>query len=84
MKPIRLSGHARLRMGQRGTTELEIGEAIRESPWAEAERGRSECQKDFAFGREWNGRLYSTKRVRPIFVDEPHEILVVTVYVYYF
>lgn len=84
MKPIRFSGHARLRIGQRGVTESEIAEAIRESPWAEAERGRKECQKDFAFGREWNGHFYGTKRVRPIFVDEPQEILVVTVYVYYF
>lgn len=27
--------------------------------------------------------LYPTKRVRPIFVDEAAEIVVVTVYVYY-
>lgn len=84
MKPIRLSGHARLRAEQRGTTHPEIAQAIRECPWAEAERGRKECQKDFAFDREWNERLYATKRVPPIFVEKPQEILVVTVYVYYF
>jgi hypothetical protein len=28
--------------------------------------------------------FYATKQVRPIFVDEPQEIVVVTVYVYYF
>jgi len=27
---------------------------------------------------------WSAKQVRPIFVDEPEEIVVVTVYVYYF
>jgi hypothetical protein len=27
--------------------------------------------------------VYATKQVRPIFVDEPEEIVVVTVYVYY-
>jgi hypothetical protein len=30
------------------------------------------------------GKVYGTKRVRPIFVDETNEILVVTVYVNYF
>jgi hypothetical protein len=49
-----------------------------------ADRGSKECQKDFPFGREWNGQLYATKQVRSIFIEEPEEILVVTVYVYYF
>ena len=31
----------------------------------------------------WNNRYYAMKQVRPIFVDEPDEIVVVTVYVYY-
>ena len=35
------------------------------------------------FGKEWNGVFYRTKQVRPIFVEEPAEIVVVTVYVYY-
>jgi hypothetical protein len=38
---------------------------------------------DFPFGRKWNGRVYQTKRVRPVFVEEPAEIVVVTVYTYY-
>ena len=80
MKVIRLSGHARLRIGQRGATGLEVAETIRQSPWVEAGQGRKECQKDFIFG----GEMYATKRVRPIFVENPQEILVVTVYVYYF
>ena len=40
-------------------------------------------QKDFPFGREWNGKTYSTKRVRPVFVEEATEIVIVTVYTYY-
>jgi hypothetical protein len=63
---------------------LEIAEAIREGSWMEAGHGRKECQKDFIFGREWNQQFYATKRVRAIFVENPQEILVVTVYVYYF
>jgi hypothetical protein len=35
-------------------------------------------------GTGWNGKVYPTKQVRPIFVEEAEEILVATVYVYYF
>jgi len=84
MKPIRLSGHARDNLRYRGATEEEVKEAIRTTPWRPAELGRLECQKDFPYGREWNKKVYPTKRVRPIFVEEADEIVVVTVYVYYF
>jgi hypothetical protein len=43
-----------------------------------------ECRKDFTYGREWTGKFYETKQVRPIFAEEMDEIVVVTVYVYYF
>jgi hypothetical protein len=39
---------------------------------------------DFPFNQVWNGKRYATKQVLPIFVEEPNEIIVVTVYVYYF
>jgi len=84
MKPIRLSGHARDNLRYRGATEEEVKEAIRTAPWGPAELGRLECRKDFPYGREWNKKVYATKRVRPIFVEEADEIVVVTVYVYYF
>jgi len=41
-------------------------------------------RKDFPYGKQWNGVFYGTKQVRPIFVEEAEEIVVVTVYVYYF
>jgi len=84
VKPIRLSGHARERIEGRGGTQQEVIETIRTAPWGPAEGGRRECRKDFPYGREWNGKVYATKQVRPIFVEEPNEVLVVTVYVYYF
>jgi len=84
VKPIRLSGHARERIEGRGATQHEVNETIRTAPWGPAEGGRLECRKDFSYGREWNGKVYATKQVRPIFAEEPNEILVVTVYVYYF
>lgn len=84
MKPVRLSAHARSYITSRGFTPDEVAEAIRSSPWTPAELGRLECRKNFPFGREWNGKTYAIKQVRPIFVEEASEILVVTVYTYYF
>lgn len=69
-------------MQYRGATEQEVMDAIRTAPWKPAELGRWECRKNFDYGRDWNGRFYATKQVRPIFVEEDDEI--VTVYVYYF
>ena len=84
MKSIRLSKHARGNMQSRGTTEAEVFETIKTAKWGTAERGRLECRKDFTFQQSWNGKLYKMKQVRPIFVEEAEEIIVVTVYVYFF
>ena len=83
-KPIRFSGHAREQLYYRGATEEEVLEAIRTASWEPAEIGRMQCAKDFSFGKEWNGIWYATKRVRPIFAEEATEIVVVTLYTYYF
>jgi hypothetical protein len=83
VKPIRLSRHASENMAFRGATEDEVVAAIRQTEWQAAERGRFECRREFPFGRDWNGRHYTSKQVRPVFVDEPATIVVVTVYVYY-
>ena len=84
MKPIRLSGHAVQQMQFRGASDQEVTEAVRTASWLSADNGRWECRKDFVFNAIWNGKLYTTKQVRPVFAEEPHEIVVVTVYVYYF
>lgn len=62
----------------------EVEETIRTCPWGVAEQGRLDCSKDFPFGQDWNGKVYATKRVRPVFVDEDSAIIVITVYTYYF
>ena len=80
MKPVRLSAHALSYAVKRGFT---VEETIQSSPWQPAELVRLECTKNFPFNREWNGRAYATKQVRPIFVEEANEIVVITVYTYY-
>jgi len=84
MKPIRFSKHALGYAASRGFTVAEVEEAIRTCAWGAAELGRLDCRKDFPFGQDWNGKVYATKQVRPVFVDEPGEIVVITVYTYYF
>jgi len=83
-KTIRLSGHAQEQLKHRGVTEKEVINTIQTEEWNPAESGKLECKKDFPFGKEWNKKNYKTKQVRPIFVDEKNEIVVVTVYSYYF
>jgi hypothetical protein len=84
MKPIRLSIHAHGYRQIRGFTEAEVEEAIRTSQWLPSDLGRLECRKDFVFKADWHRKHYATKQVRPIFVEEATEIVVVTVYTYYF
>ena len=83
-KPIRLSSHAQGYLRRRGFSVPEVEQAIRTGPWEAAERGKLQCRKDFPFEQIWNGHRYSIKQVRPIFVEEADEIVVVTVYTYYF
>ena len=83
-KPIRLSHHARGYFSRRGFTEAEVYDAIRTSPWRATRSLRWETSKEFPYNTVWNGTFYAVKRVRPIFVEEATEIVVVTVYTYFF
>jgi hypothetical protein len=83
MKPIRLSAHALSYATKRGFTVAEVEDTIRSGRWEAAELGRVECRKIFPFNREWNKKTYANKEVRPIFVEETDEVVVVTVYTYY-
>jgi len=84
LTPIQLSNHALRYLSKRGFTVAEVEEAIRTRPWTQAELGRLECRKEFPYGKEWNGQVYAVKQVRPVVVEEAGEIVVITVYTYYF
>jgi hypothetical protein len=83
-KPVRFSEHARQQLRFRGATEQEVIDSIQTAKWEPAELGRLECRKSFTFEAKWNKKYYAVRQVRPIFVEKPDNILVVTVYVYYF
>ncbi|MEJ7761549.1 MAG: DUF4258 domain-containing protein [Thermomicrobiales bacterium] len=83
-KPIRLSDHARGYLVRRGFTEGEVAEAVRTCAWRSARNERWEAERDRPYDTVWNGRHDATKRIRPIFVENSEEIVVVTVYAYSF
>ena len=83
-KPVRLSTHARGYLSRRGFTEAEVCDAIRSAIWRPTRGGRWEASREFPFHAVWNGTPYANKRVRAIFVEEATEIVVVTVYTYFF
>ena len=84
MKPIRLSNHARARCRLRGTNEQEVRSAVRRGVREPAKEGRSICRLNFQYNQTWRGRHYAIKQVAPVIVERPDEIVVVTVYTFFF
>ncbi len=84
MKPIRLTQHARQQCLDRGASEAEVVQAIRQGTRQPAKRGREQCRYNFAFGQNWQGRPYAIKQVAPVIKEEAAEIVVITVYTFYF
>lgn len=84
MKPIVFSRHALDQLGDRGTLEEEVKQAIQEGEEIPAKKGRKAFRKNFPFGSQWKGKHYEVKQVMPIIVEEAEERVVITVYVFYF
>jgi hypothetical protein len=84
MKPIRLTAHAREQCAERGATEDEVRRAIREGTHEPAKHGRMLCRLNLPHGSDWQGVYYAIKQVAPVIKDEAEEIVVITVYTYYF
>jgi len=84
MKPIRLTKHAIEQCEERGATEDEVREAIRIGIVEPAEKDRLLARLNFQFSNFWNGNFYPIKQVAPVFVEEEKEIVVITVYTFYF
>ena len=82
MKPVVFSRHARWQMVERVVSEQEVVETIQHAPWEPARQGRLRATRWYPFGQEHRGVIYKGKDVRPVFVEEPDRIVVVTGYVY--
>jgi len=78
LKPVRLTSHAR------GVAEGEVLRAVREGTREPAKLGRMLCRFNFAFNQTWQGSHYAVKQVAPVIKEEAEEIVVITIYTFYF
>lgn len=80
---VRLHPHARMRLAERGASEAEVIETVREGERFPAKFGRTGFRRDFAFHGTWRGRNYSVKQVEAFAVEDT-SWLVITVIVRYY
>ena len=83
-KPVRFSRHARQQMLERGAAEGDVVETIRAGERVPAKGTRQGCRKNFQYNRVWLGRRYAIQQVLAIVAEQPDELVVVTVYTFYF
>jgi hypothetical protein len=84
VKSIRLTRHAKGQCVERGATEREVCEAIEKGTREKAKLDSLMCRYNFRYGREWQGKEYPVKQVAPVIVENRDEIVVITVYTFYF
>ena len=84
MKPIRLTTHALEQLAERGATDDEVKKAIEKGVREPAKRGRFMYRLNFQYNSEWQGKFYAIKQVAPVVVEAQNEMVVVTVYTFYF
>ena len=84
MKRIRLSKHAREQAAEQGVTEAEVEEAVRKGSREPTTLGREMCRYNLRFNRKWQGKHYLIKQVAPVIKEGANEIVVITVYTFYF
>jgi hypothetical protein len=72
-------------MRLRGASQTEVSDTIESGSWKPAKRGKYQARKKFTFGHPSpvNQQVYPFKTIDAIFADEPDEIVVVTVIVYF-
>jgi hypothetical protein len=49
-----------------------------------AKRGRLMFRLNFQYAERWQDKFYAIKQVAPVVVEEQNEIVVITVYTFYF
>lgn len=84
MKPVRFTQHAREQCEERGANEQDVRHAITHGSREPAKGDRVLCRYNFPFGQSWHGHVYKIKQVAPVIKETETEIIVVTVYTFYF
>jgi hypothetical protein len=84
MKNIRLTAHAKEQCAERGARETEVREAIQHGVREPAKSGRVIYRLNLPYHAFWQGKFYAIKQVAPVVAEAENEIVVVTVYTFYF
>jgi hypothetical protein len=84
MKPIRLTAHAAEQCVERGASHAEVEQAIRTGTKERTKHGRFLYRTNFQYNAKWQGVFYRIKQVVPVVAEEEAEIVVITVYTFYF
>ncbi|TDI92521.1 MAG: DUF4258 domain-containing protein [Caldithrix sp.] len=84
MEKIRLTKHALEQCQERGTNEDEVRESILQGSRQEGKKGKFLYRLNFQYDSEWQGTYYRIKQVAPVVAEEKSEIVVITVYTFFF
>jgi len=84
LKAIRFTKHSLEQCSERGASQEEVEVAIRKGNREPAKKDREIFKYNFSYDDLWQGKHYSIKQVAPVIVEEDEEIIVITVYVFYF
>lgn len=84
MKPVRLTRHAQEQCMERGASDHEVRQAVEQGMREPAKHGRELCRFNVPFNATWQGRYYAVKQVAPVIKEEAAEVVVITVYTFYF
>jgi hypothetical protein len=71
-------------MEERGTTEDEVRTAIEQGDSEPARGNRVLYRKNFPYEDYWREKYYRFKQVAPVVARSDDQLVVVTVYVFYF
>lgn len=84
MRNIIFSDHCLISMKKRNVTKEEVIETISKNEWEAAKHNRFSCKNNFLYKKTWNKKYYETKQVVPIFIEENNNIVVITVFTFYY
>ncbi len=83
-KHIKFTDHSLQRIAKRGTSKEEVIDAILTGLREPAKGNKLICRLNVPFNKIWIDTIYSIKQVAPVIVEEDTEIIVITVYTFYF
>ena len=84
MKPVRFTSHALEQLSERGTNKDEVIESIKKGKREKAKKGRFIYRANYQFNSNWNDRYFSIKQVAPVILESEEELIVITVYTFYY